>query len=113
MFAIAVIAFLAVVPSLIGLWLIQASRRRFQERLTRIRERSRFDPVAVGDSLSMALDSSERPPFIGDRTCFYNALSPYLRCAVNPDGPCESCSRYENRASRVAAFLSVHAPDRS
>lgn len=28
---------------------------------------------------------------IGDPTCKLNALSPLLRCAVMPDGPCERC----------------------
>ncbi|MBD2681606.1 MULTISPECIES: DUF6464 family protein [Nostoc] len=33
---------------------------------------------------------------IGDATCRYNAHSEIIRCAVNPDGPCESCRFYEN-----------------
>ncbi|MBD2662856.1 hypothetical protein B6N60_00367 [Richelia sinica FACHB-800] len=33
---------------------------------------------------------------IGDATCDYNALSEIIRCAVNPNGPCESCRYYEN-----------------
>ncbi len=32
---------------------------------------------------------------IGDATCCYNARSEIIRCAVNPDGPCESCRFYE------------------
>lgn len=32
---------------------------------------------------------------IGDPSCRYNALSPQLRCAVNPHGPCEGCKEYE------------------
>jgi Family of unknown function (DUF6464) len=31
---------------------------------------------------------------IGDFTCRYNARSAQLRCAVNPAGPCQSCSSY-------------------
>lgn len=30
----------------------------------------------------------------GDITCRYNARSPYLRCAVNPAGPCNTCPHY-------------------
>jgi hypothetical protein len=33
--------------------------------------------------------------FIGDISCRFNAHSPYLRCAVNPSGPCENCSYYD------------------
>lgn len=34
---------------------------------------------------------------IGDITCQLNARSPYIRCAVNPTGPCEECRFYEGR----------------
>jgi len=34
---------------------------------------------------------------IGDATCQLNARSSYLRCAVNPSGPCNSCSNYQPR----------------
>jgi len=32
---------------------------------------------------------------IGDASCRFNARSEILRCAVNPEGPCRSCSFYE------------------
>ena len=33
---------------------------------------------------------------IGDPTCSYNAHSPYIRCAVNPDlDTCEECRDYQ------------------
>ena len=31
---------------------------------------------------------------IGDLSCTYNARSPYIRCAVNPDGLCQDCHHY-------------------
>ncbi len=34
---------------------------------------------------------------IGDITCDLNARSPYLRCAINPMGPCDGCSAYAPR----------------
>ncbi len=34
---------------------------------------------------------------IGDPNCRFNARSPLLRCAVWPEGPCESCSHHERR----------------
>ena len=33
---------------------------------------------------------------IGDITCQFNARSSYVRCAVNPTGPCQSCRHYES-----------------
>jgi len=32
---------------------------------------------------------------IGDPSCLYNARSSHLRCAVNPQGPCEGCKDFE------------------
>ncbi|WP_287298454.1 DUF6464 family protein, partial [Moorena sp. SIO2C4] len=32
---------------------------------------------------------------IGDASCYFNAHSELIRCAVNPDGPCDSCRFYE------------------
>lgn len=34
---------------------------------------------------------------IGDATCKFNADSELIRCAVNPNGPCQSCRFYERR----------------
>jgi hypothetical protein len=31
---------------------------------------------------------------IGNGSCKNNAHSLYLRCAINPDGPCEGCPSY-------------------
>lgn len=32
---------------------------------------------------------------LGDATCEFNARSPLIRCAVNPEGPCEGCRQYQ------------------
>jgi hypothetical protein len=34
---------------------------------------------------------------IGDPGCHFNALSPFLRCAVLPEGPCSSCGHFRKR----------------
>ncbi|HLP92308.1 MAG TPA: DUF6464 family protein [Nostocaceae cyanobacterium] len=34
---------------------------------------------------------------IGDISCKFNARSGYMRCAVNPSGPCHGCRHYEPR----------------
>jgi hypothetical protein len=34
-------------------------------------------------------------PAIGDPSCLFNARSARLRCAVNPNGPCEGCLHYQ------------------
>lgn len=37
----------------------------------------------------------DAPKTIGDASCVNNAKSAYLRCAINPDGPCEGCKHFE------------------
>jgi hypothetical protein len=32
---------------------------------------------------------------LGDRSCIYNAKSPYLQCTVAPEGDCATCPHYE------------------
>lgn len=32
---------------------------------------------------------------LGNANCRYNARSELVRCAVNPDGPCDGCRYYE------------------
>lgn len=34
---------------------------------------------------------------VGDISCEFNARSPYLRCAINPHGPCDACRHYQSR----------------
>lgn len=36
---------------------------------------------------------------IGDISCQFNARSGYLRCAVNPQGPCQGCRHYQTGLS--------------
>ena len=34
---------------------------------------------------------------VGDSSCEDNARSGYIRCAVNPSGPCDGCRFYQER----------------
>ncbi|MCU0565167.1 MAG: DUF6464 family protein [Oculatellaceae cyanobacterium Prado106] len=34
---------------------------------------------------------------LGDATCRFNACSELIRCAVNPEGPCQGCRFYEKK----------------
>lgn len=58
-------------------------------------------PTALGQSMLKLLDNNTDLHYIdgmgymiGDITCDLNARSPYLRCAMNPMGPCDGCSAY-------------------
>lgn len=54
--------------------------------------------------IALYLQSAQRPTeqsliqgrwVIGDATCRFNAQSELIRCAVNPEGPCEACRFFE------------------
>jgi Family of unknown function (DUF6464) len=60
-----------------------SSNRRFYKRMTRDPEEQYIEGVGY---------------VIGDLTCSYNARSPYIRCAVNPDGLCQDCRHYQSKA---------------
>jgi hypothetical protein len=59
-----------------------SSNRRFYKRMTRDPEEQYIEGVGY---------------VIGDLSCSYNARSPYIRCAVNPDGLCQDCDHYQRK----------------
>ncbi|MBD2775675.1 DUF6464 family protein [Iningainema tapete] len=55
-------------------------------------------------NIALYVQSAKRPSekslfqgrwVVGDASCRYNAHSEIIRCAVNPEGPCETCRFYE------------------
>lgn len=95
MLIILLILLVGLTPSLCSLWLLRRADSRAQSRLSYITE-----TVATRRLLNR-----DNPPelhyiqgfgyVIGNISCRYNARSPYIRCAVNPAGPCSECSQYE------------------
>jgi hypothetical protein len=86
-------------PSLFSLWMI---RKSYLQRETQMRQAAiSFPRTQLGQNSRLA--SSDRyylegvGYLIGDISCRYNAKSGYVRCAVNPSGPCEGCRYYEPR----------------
>lgn len=69
--------------------------------MRRIRGRYHHPTPMNSSHLNSSYPLAPPPPperyehFIGDLSCYYNAHSPHLRCAVNPSGPCEGCPYYE------------------
>lgn len=102
----------ALLPALLSFFLVRRAKRRFNQQMRRIRVLNHYRRRLNRDSNLSAFnlrrferdnfffltDSPERyDDFIGDITCRNNAKSPYLRCAINPSGPCEECSHYEKQ----------------
>ncbi|MEM7760955.1 MAG: DUF6464 family protein [Cyanobacteria bacterium P01_A01_bin.40] len=108
---LALILLLSILPSLVYLLIFQKVKKRWQTRLRRAqivtgyhhnyRDRTHRDIYSNRNSHS--LREHRRPVtkyFIGDTTCINNAHSPYIRCAINPDGPCDDCIHYEKSKNR-------------
>ena len=105
---LALILLLSILPSLVYLLIFRKAKERWQTRLRRAQivtthyHSERFLNQTDGYSYdSYPLYSDRRRPvtkyFIGDTSCINNAQSPYIRCAINPEGPCEECSHYQKR----------------
>ncbi|WP_206815716.1 DUF6464 family protein [Chroococcus sp. FPU101] len=94
MIRIIIILILALIPSVFGLEIVRRSQRRFQARMRRIRSEPVYPVAIVSDFLDVCEDQTF---LIGEISCFYNARSPHLRCAINPSGPCEGCLHYKAR----------------
>jgi hypothetical protein len=87
---------LSLVPALVSAWISVRDRDRMQAEFGRAME------VAAQRGLKAALQRDRDLNYvdgigyvIGDFSCAMNARSPYLRCAMNPCGPCNGCQMYE------------------
>lgn len=88
------IVILGLLPSLFSLLIIPRAKQRLRARINRARIRAsyRYQWSTQIDDNTEAVAPQK---FIGDLSCRFNAHSPYLRCAVNPSGPCDECWHYE------------------
>jgi hypothetical protein len=110
-------------PSLISFWVIRKTQLRARARmrqaamnLSRRQVEQYFHPIGDDCALPGAISNdnlgfgdgatpslSDRyylegvGYLVGDISCKYNARSGYVRCAVNPSGPCQGCRHYEPR----------------
>lgn len=85
-------------PSLFSLWVIRKTHSRTSLRMRQaarnaVTNRSLREFSTPTDSDRYYLEGVGY--LIGDISCKYNARSGYMRCAVNPSGPCQDCRHYE------------------
>ncbi len=86
---------LALTPPIFSLWMLKRAKARLRARLLAVRQQS---VVRVPQRNQMPPDRYYLEGvgyLIGDITCQFNARSAYIRCAVNPSGPCENCLHYQ------------------
>lgn len=104
---LALILIFSILPSLVYLLIFRQAKKRWQMRLRRAQTATNYQAERLPSNIydyerDAYLENSDRRRsinkyFIGDTSCANNAQSPYLRCAINPEGPCEECSHYEQR----------------
>lgn len=95
MLVIFLIFVVGLAPACISAWLCVRSERSLKQ------SNYRQVPSRPGAGLLKLLDNPSDLHYvdglgymIGDITCDLNARSPYLRCAMNPIGPCDGCNTY-------------------
>ncbi|MGF1517820.1 MAG: DUF6464 family protein [Nodosilinea sp.] len=95
MLVICLIFVVGLTPAIISAWL--SARADRNEKCSQ----TSAAPTALGQSMLKLLDGNSDMHYvdgmgymIGDITCNLNARSPYLRCAMNPMGPCDGCTAY-------------------
>lgn len=87
------------IPPLLSVWLMHRTQKRMQAELRRAmtmttRVRARHNAISLPPD-SYYLEGVGY--LIGDISCRFNARSHYIRCAVNPEGPCQGCRHYEQK----------------
>lgn len=91
----------ALMPPLFSVWMMRRSEARTRAKLrramtvvTRVRTQGHTTPL-----LPERYNLEGVGSLIGDISCRFNARSGYVRCAVNPQGPCQGCRYYEEVGS--------------
>jgi hypothetical protein len=98
-------------PSLFSLWMIRQAQRKTRMRIRQstnhFSRMRRLGSLQVSAN-NMGTDSPDRfyidgvGYMIGDISCQYNTRSGYIRCAINPSGPCDTCNLYEARSDNCS-----------
>lgn len=99
MLALLWIVALGFIPPLLSVLIVRRTQKRMQAELRRAmtmptRVRARRSPISLPPD-SYYLEGVGY--LIGDISCRFNARSRYIRCAVNPEGPCQGCRHYEEK----------------
>ena len=83
-------------PPLLSVWMMRRTSSRTRANL---REAMTIAPVRQGRCTTPLFPDRYYLEgvgyLIGDISCRFNTRSGYLRCAVNPQGPCQGCRYYD------------------
>jgi hypothetical protein len=98
MLDILVIVAIGVLPALFSLFMLRKAENQARERLRVAMQNTTTQRLRQFYYYSFSPDQHYVEGIgylIGDITCQFNARSAYLRCAVNPSGPCHECPHYQ------------------
>ena len=95
------IIFIGLVPWLLSLWVMRSAESQARDGIAaaRLAVANRPPRAQLATADRTYVEGFGYP--IGDITCEYNARSNYIRCAVNPSGPCQDCRYYQARTLDV------------
>ncbi|MFM7887076.1 MAG: DUF6464 family protein [Pseudanabaena sp.] len=98
MLDIVIILLLGIAPPILSLWMLHRAQFSYTQTNRHINTPS-IPPAPILKALPPAdmICIEGYGYVIGKVSCKYNARSPYIRCAVNPSGPCQDCRYYESR----------------
>lgn len=84
-------------PSLVSFLMMKRAIKTWEERLNQTRVRRFAGQGSRSELFHGETDVEPSMQLMGDLSCVFNARSPYLCCAIHPDGPCEGCRDYQPR----------------
>ncbi|MEQ8994983.1 MAG: DUF6464 family protein [Coleofasciculus sp. B1-GNL1-01] len=100
MFETIIVFVLGLTPPVLSIWVMRRAKEQAQIRLRNSIQASTTARVLPRNPLPPDQYYLEGVGYlIGDITCRFNARSAYIRCAVNPSGPCDNCCDYQPRES--------------
>jgi len=100
MFETIIVFVLGLTPPVLSIWVMHRAKEQAQIRLRNSIQASTTARVMQRNPLPPDQYYLEGVGYlIGDITCRFNARSAYIRCAVNPSGPCDNCCDYQPRES--------------
>ena len=100
MFKTLLVIAIGLLPSLFSLWVIRKAQWRTRARIRQATSTFAGTRRVLQQNVPLPRDRYYLEGvgyLIGDVSCEFNARSGYVRCAVNPNGPCEGCRFYEPR----------------
>jgi hypothetical protein len=91
------VIFIGLLPSLFSLWVIRKTHSRTRLRMRQALRICHEDPSEITSDLLKAIAIIWKAWVTSSAisVAFFNARSGYMRCAINPSGPCQNCRHYE------------------